>query len=489
MPQQPIARRPIRIRALVISLLVPILLAAGGARSDDTPAALRASMFRAADAALSAANDARAGLLAPGGYGRAADLYRRAESTLESGGSIDSIQRNLTQAESLFRAAADAAQIAERVLATPLRARERAQFAAANRYAEAEWRAAEQALVDAAARLERGREKSALTTAERATTLFEGAELAAIKGNYLQQTRNLLARADKLKARRLAPLSYERANNLLEQAEAALNSDRYDTDRPRNLAQMAERNAYQAVYIAELESRIRSRDTSLEQIVIDWQTALNQVADLLEVPVYFDSGPDQAVTTITRAINSLQADLGNLNQDLLDRNAQIAELQQELGGKSESLERVNQLLARQERQRARIAAVEGMFSSQQANVLRQGDSVIVRLIGLNFASGSAGLGAEQQGLLALVRNAIAEFPESNIIIEGHTDSFGSDAANQQLSQARADAVQRYLLANAPISPGNITALGYGESRPVASNETPDGRRRNRRIDVIIHPRW
>ena len=56
-------------------------------------------------------------------------------------------------------------------------------------------------------------------------------------------------------------------------------------------------------------------------------------------------------------------------------------------------------------------------------------------------------------------------------------------------QQRADALQQYLLSNSPISPVNLTALGYGESRPVASNENGPGRAQNRRIDVVIYPKW
>ena len=109
------------------------------------------------------------------------------------------------------------------------------------------------------------------------------------------------------------------------------------------------------------------------------------------------------------------------------------------------------------------------------------------LIGINFASGSATLGREHQALLGKVRTALAEFPESTVVIEGHTDSFGSDTSNQQLSQARANAVLQYLVSAGAVSPVTSTSLGYGESRPVASNETNDGRRRNRRIDIVIHP--
>jgi outer membrane protein OmpA-like peptidoglycan-associated protein len=295
-----------------------------------------------------------------------------------------------------------------------------------------------------------------------------------------------LQQAEDLRAKRVAPRSYERAAQLLAEAEAALNQDRYDTDRPRNLAREAEESAYQAVYVAGLERQIRQGDSSVEQIVIDWERAMRQIADLLEVPVQFDTGPEPAVITINRAIDALQTELADLRQGVAERDQQIAGLQAELGGTTANLERVNQILARQERQRARVAKLQSLFTNQEATVLRQDDAVVLRLIGLNFPSGAATLGPEHQALMKKVKTALAEFPESNVVIEGHTDSFGSDTANQQLSQARANAVLQYLVGQATISPVTSTALGYGESRPVASNETPDGRRRNRRIDIVIH---
>jgi len=484
MPTRPIGRRRARYWAAVFLVAATPVLADPEAR---TATDLRASLFGAADQALAAANAADAAVLAPLGYERGTKRYADAEETLDDGGNIESIQRDLAEAEELLATAARTATVAARFFEMPLRARQRAQFAGANRYAEGEWADAEEALVDAAGRLERGREESADKARADVIARYEAAELAAIKANYLQQTRNLLARADELRARRVAPTAWEAANRLLAEAEAALNEDRYDTDRPRYLAQMAEQNAYQAVYVAELERGIRKGDTSLEQIVIDWESEMRKIADLLEIPVQFDAGPEGAVVQINRAIDALQSELNDLRQGVTERDAQIAGLQQELGGKSESLARVNQILARQERLRARVAKLQTLFTTQEASVLRQDDAVIIRLIGLNFASGSATLTREHEPLLAKVRTALAEFPETTVVIEGHTDSFGSDTANQQLSQSRANAVMQYLAGAGAISPVTSTALGFGESRPVATNETPDGRRRNRRIDIVIHP--
>ena len=110
------------------------------------------------------------------------------------------------------------------------------------------------------------------------------------------------------------------------------------------------------------------------------------------------------------------------------------------------------------------------------------------MFGLSFEIGQAALTSEHEALLADLRRALSEYPESVVVIEGHTDDYGSDAENLALSEQRAAAVQEYLLARTPISPANLSARGYGEAQPVANNETEDGRRHNRRIDVVISPR-
>jgi outer membrane protein OmpA-like peptidoglycan-associated protein len=73
-----------------------------------------------------------------------------------------------------------------------------------------------------------------------------------------------------------------------------------------------------------------------------------------------------------------------------------------------------------------------------------------------------------------------------VIIKGHTDSTGEEAFNQTLSERRADGVRNFLIAES-VAPPRITAIGFGESVPVAGNETSEGRQRNRRVEIEIRP--
>jgi outer membrane protein OmpA-like peptidoglycan-associated protein len=74
-----------------------------------------------------------------------------------------------------------------------------------------------------------------------------------------------------------------------------------------------------------------------------------------------------------------------------------------------------------------------------------------------------------------------------VVIEGHTDSTGSENLNRKLSQKRAESVRQYFIHNGVLPAGKMTSQGYGSSRPLASNATARGRAVNRRIDVVIKP--
>ncbi len=82
---------------------------------------------------------------------------------------------------------------------------------------------------------------------------------------------------------------------------------------------------------------------------------------------------------------------------------------------------------------------------------------------------------------------LAQYPGMDAYIEGHTDSNGSDAYNQGLSQRRANTVREALIRDHRIDPNRLKAVGYGESRPIATNSTPEGRYTNRRVMVVIPP--
>ena len=106
---------------------------------------------------------------------------------------------------------------------------------------------------------------------------------------------------------------------------------------------------------------------------------------------------------------------------------------------------------------------------------------------MSFSVGQAVIVADNYPLLSKVQRAIALFGQPLAVIEGHTDSTGSAAANLGLSQKRAEAVRAYLIANGTLPKEKIEATGFGSERPLASDQTAEGRAINRRIDIVLIP--
>lgn len=104
---------------------------------------------------------------------------------------------------------------------------------------------------------------------------------------------------------------------------------------------------------------------------------------------------------------------------------------------------------------------------------------------VEFEFNSADIAAGTMATLSEVGQALTSRPESSVEIQGHTDAVGAAAYNMQLSQRRADAVRDYLLANFDLNADQLVAKGYGEADPIASNETDEGRSRNRRVQFVI----
>jgi len=455
---------------------------------------LRSDLFREADQAMAAAKTARVDILAPTSYGKADKLYRRAEDNLARGRAIDDIQKDLSEAVTHLQNGMEAAKLAEVTLAAPLEARDDALLAEAPQYAEALWAEAKKAFTDGATALEDGDVKAAKKKGEEAEGLFREAELESIKTNLFEETRVLLAKAEEEKVRRYAPETLAESESLLAEAEAALNRDRYDTDPPRTLARQAKSEARHAFHIAELARSVDKKDLTVEQLVLASEEPLERIATTVNAVAGFDAGYEEATQTIADSIGLLQSRNQALEQDVLERDrrmnsltAQLDELEARLGGVSAERLAMEERIQAEERVRERFDRLEKQFTGEEAQVLRHGEDIIIRLAGMQFDVGKAVIQPQYFAVLTKVQDAVRLFPGSHVRIEGHTDSYGTDQQNLALSKERADAVRQYMMANMQLDPSQVEALGLGETRPIATNETKEGRARNRRIDLVITP--
>jgi outer membrane protein OmpA-like peptidoglycan-associated protein len=455
---------------------------------------LHETLFGNANRAMTAARTADAERLAPGTFARGQQAYADADADFARGRNIDRIRAQISAAEQAFSAAIEASEIARITLASLIKTRDDASNASAATFAAMQWTDAEELFDGAARRLESGDIRGARSRAEEAEGLYRDAELTAIKAQYLSDTRALLAQAEQLRVQRYAPVTLANAQSLLQQAELELNQNRYDTDYPRSLAQQANYQARHAISLAETILAFRDNDATEEQVILAYEQPLVQIAAAADIAARLDAGTESVANQVVTYIEELRAAERETSIDLEDSRARIAELEEEirslderLGGVSQERVALVQRLEAEARIREQFDAIEQMFTREEARVSREGNDIILRLVGLTFPSGSSDVAAGDRPLLEKVSQAAAVFPRSQLVIEGHTDSYGSDETNMNLSRQRAEAVSSYLTAQFGIPGFRMTAVGYGETRPIANNETAQGRARNRRIDVRIEP--
>lgn len=462
---------------LLIGTLLALLLCQATLADD-----MQSVLFKEVNAALARANEVNANVLAPTSYSKAIHYHRLAQEKFDKQGSIDSINKNLASAKRQLAKSIQASAIADVKLIETIQARNGAQAADAEQHAAEQWQEAEETFTAAAKKLESGSEKSALKLSKKAEALFEQAELNAIKNHYLDQARDMVAKAKRAKATKYAPLTLTQAIESLAQAEQSLDENRYDLDQPRALAKNALYQAAHSIKITETARQIAGNDQTVEELILAMEAPVEAIGDTLDLKLAFDGSVPEPTAPVQEAIKALQKDAA----ELIERNAQMITLEAQMADLENRLGLQSDRLRKQEERNQKIALIETLFSENEAIVFKKGDSVILRMIGLNFKSGKATIDAQYFGLLRKVMTAINAFNNPNITIEGHTDSFGSDNVNLSLSSQRAEAVQTYLMINMEQGSFNrMVSQGYGESKPIANNETADGRRKNRRIDLVI----
>ena len=478
-------------KIIVIMISLFILMISSVSAGDEK---VKALMFHEADSILAVSHEVQADLLAPNSTKRAMELYSEASSDYDKGKDINSIKKKLKETVQYLGKSIDAVDMANVTFVNVLVTRKNALRANAHDNATDSWQKAEKRFSEAAIQLEEGDVNNAKKKADEAGDIYREAELTAIKTNYLDNTHILLMRAEDNNVKDKAPVTLKKAKDLISRAETSLNKNRYDTDEPRGLALGAQYEARHALYLNDAIRQIEKNDKKLENLYLSFEDYLRQIAVNLDLAAEFDEGFGKPTNLIIGSTKALQDSASMLTQALVDREtdvqtmtARITELEDQLGHAGKERTVLTDQLEQRSKIREMFYDIERRFQPEQAIVLRHGDDILIRLVGLSFASGRSEIEPKNFALLTTVRDAINIFPDYALHIQGYTDSYGGDNTNLELSQNRADAVRDYLLANMRIDSGDIDAIGYGETLPIANNETPEGRARNRRVDLVIEP--
>jgi outer membrane protein OmpA-like peptidoglycan-associated protein len=273
-----------------------------------------------------------------------------------------------------------------------------------------------------------------------AIVLITGAGCAsAAPPSELAAARTAYDRASRSPAAQFDPTDLHTAKETLGVAEQYFKSDGA-TQETRDIAYAAERRAEIATARAQALESVHERDATVAQMNAATLNALGRANQQKAMDEQSLAGAQQALA---------------------------AEKQREADADKRASEATADL--------ARVASVR---QDARGLVITLSGSVL-------FASGKATVLPGAQSRLADVANALTkQDPASKIVVQGYTDSRGSDALNQDLSQHRAESVVAFMTSHG-VAADRITAMGFGASNPIADNASPEGRANNRRVEIVV----
>ena len=310
--------------------------------------------------------------------------YNNADTGLTRGRNIEYVRSNAADATRLLNRSSTKAELAQTALAHAIKSRQDGANAKAPELSTDLWDQAQQKFVRAIQLLERGDLKNAKRREVEATSLYREAELAAIKEQYLSDTRRLLNDAERARVGRYAPITLGKAKQLLADAERELNENRYDTDLPRSLAIQANYEAKHALYLSEIGRQVRDKDLTTEQLVLSWEKALRDIAAVADIVPDMQDGPDKLAAELTAYFEEEAKQLQALKQEKADNEVRLADLEEEmrtlderLGGATAERAALIQRLEADARVKQQFQQVEKMFSAAEARVFREADTIIL----------------------------------------------------------------------------------------------------------------
>jgi len=419
----------------------------------------------------------RLDVLSPTLFADASRSLVDARRGLRSGAPLIEVGREVAQGRAQLRQAEENAQIVRSMMPETIKARDKARHAGAESLGEV-YQKAEQDFLDLTRAVERSNLNRVQKRKAEVTRTFDELELAAITDRYLGESRALIIAAEKEGADKMAPISMKEARRQLEEAETFIAANRYQDDQIENKAAIAEFYANRLLQITRWSKANRNRPA--EEIALEMERMLFRISDEMG-----------AGDLRNRSFESQSENLAVVAGQTRERNVFLEKTLEDQSSTLESLSHREQTIREQWQREKRLneafAEMQRLFHPAEAEVSKQGSNLIIRLKTIQFPVGKSFLLPENFEILSRVQKSIGFFDNPTVIIEGHTDSTGSPRVNEKLSMERAAAVEEYLIANRTVAPDHISSKGYGSSRPLAPNETTQGRAINRRIDVIIRP--
>ncbi len=383
-------------------------------------------------------------------------------------------------------------------LEAALRARGKARQIQAHTRNKEQFANADKEFTKTAKLIEDGKIARAREARKELATLYSKLELSTLKGSTIEVAASTIKQARKNDVDDYAPKTMAEAEEQLTLAQKVLEADRSAVAKASEHAGRAVWLADRATQIAQLLIEFDQARMSNEEIALWYQEQLSKVVASVEPNPAFNLSNRELVANLQQRVGStvrenrqLASQIDSLKQKysgvIAEKETALASV---IAEKETALANIRQTSAAERQAKAEFEAkftqIQKYFSSSEAEVYRQGNNVLIRAYGFTFPSGSSEIQSDNFPLLNKINSSINQFPSANIVVSGHTDSRGSTELNQRLSEQRAQKVARFLVDVGGLPSSRVKAEGMGKNRPVASNETSEGRAANRRVEILIN---
>ncbi len=455
-------------------------------------------------------------------FEKGTDQLKDAEEMIKDKSGSADVTTKLTSAKELFRKAFESSQIINQNFSALMKTRQLVIDANSTDQFPEQWKDAEKNFANAFEEFNDSNPDGVKKYSDAADKLYKEAEVASLKNKYTIKLNDAIEKAEDDGIEKYAPAGFKKAKQFVVDIESTLSSNRYDTVKARNLSHQGLYEINHGVYLKNLFVKMDDEDKTKEDLILSWEEPLAKVAAQVKVSPVFDNGSENVTTRIIENIKSDKSKIEKLEKDVNTFSLKVDELNKSLELSNTNLDEakkqneqltieISQLKKNNEENLAKITVIESenikfksqadqqaqneqmiksvsdMFLPSEAEVVRNGDLIIIRLINMNFPTNKATLDPQYFNLLNKVQKAIQTFPNGTVVIEGHTDGQGDYQKNLELSQNRASSIYQYLLSTMGGEASRISVIGMGSSKPIANNASEEGKAKNRRIEVIINP--
>ncbi len=419
---------------IIFSIFLLTLMGCASKPPHYTPLAPTASTYQEIDRTKNWIEKARLrqmDVLSPSNFAKAENRIEKARDKQVSGKSDIDVLEQVAYSRGWLSEAMRVSKVAETQMPGITDARKGALRARANDYFPKEWASNDKDLEKLTRSIERGNIKPSGKSGPSIVADFRSMESQGLIVGLLDRANSLIKSAEVENAPKVAPVTY---------------------------------NTTMAIYLSTQKLiQNNPRDTALIRKASN--EATDHAEKLLAITRKVNAGATEEF-----AIRSLQGP---------SRSKQVA-------------------VARERRDRAKLACLERLlgqakkvrsqFEPTEAEVFTENGKVMVRLKALNFPTNQATLkGSRNQALLQKVNRALDSMGPARVLVEGHTDSTGSNSRNLTLSEQRAQSVKDYLVVNGVVPRSQVNSVGLGSEKPIGSNNNANGRSLNRRVDLVIEP--